>query len=292
MFAEEWPLMMFTLLSQLAVGTYFILVVVRSILNSKNNSPVADQITKGGMRAVGPLMALALIFSLFHLGSPLGAYRSISNLGSSWLSREIVTAGGFFVLWAIGYYLERKGKSGAALSWVTVLFGLAAVFSMASIYATSVRPAWADTNTYIAFFGTTLLFGATGALASMVHGMKGADVSPEVSSTLKKVSFVAIAALAVPLIYLPVYISGLGSGGSAAMASAELLKDSYAMTLILKWVISILGGVLLLNAIFKGGKGTIPANSVYLALGVVLVGEFIGRYVFYASAVSIMVGLH
>lgn len=291
MFAEEWPLMMFTLLSQLAVGTYIILVLVRTILSGKN-SQVANQITKTGVAVVGPLMALALIFSLFHLGTPMGAYRSISNLGSSWLSREIVTAGGFFVLWAISYYLDKKDKSGPALSWIAVLFGLAAIFSMASIYATSVRPAWANINTYIVFFGTTLLFGAAGALAAIVHGMKGAKVSAEVLNILKKISFIAIAALVVQLAYLPIYISGLGSDGSAGMASANLLTDSYAMTMILRWIVSIAGGILLLNAVYKGGKGTIPANTVYLALGVVIVGEFIGRYVFYASAVSIMVGLN
>lgn len=290
MFAEEWPLMMFTLISQLAVGTYLILVLVRSILKGKN-SVDGNEITKSGITAVGPLMALALIFSLFHLGTPLEAYRSISNLGSSWLSREIVTAGGFFVLWAISYYLERKKKGRSALSWITVLFGLAAIFSMASIYATSVRPAWANINTYIAFFGTTLLFGAAGAFASIVYAMKGKIVSEEVLDTLKKISFVAIAALVVQLIYLPLYISGLGYEGSAAMASVQLLEDSYAMTMVLRWIVSIAGAMLLLYAVFKRGKGIIPANTVYLALAVIIVGEFIGRYIFYASAVSIMVGL-
>lgn len=291
MFSEEWPLMMFTLLSQLAVGTYLILVLVRSMLNGKK-SPMAQQITNPGFVAVGPLMALALLCSLFHLGTPLGAYRSIANLGTSWLSREIVTAGGFFVLWAVGYYLERKGKSGSALSWITVLFGLGAIFSMASIYATSIRPAWANTNTYIAFFGTTLLFGSAGALVFIVRGLKGAKASDEVTAILKRISFIGLAALAVQVIYLPVYIAGLGSAGSAGLASAELLKGSYALSMILGVLVSIAGGILLLQAVLKGGKGTIPVNTVYLALAGVLVGEFIGRYVFYASAVSIMVGLN
>ena len=218
MFSEEWPLMMFTLFSQLAVGTYLILILVRAAMKGKN-SQVANQITRNGVTMVGPIMAIALILSVFHLGTPLGAYRSISNLGSSWLSREIVTAGGFFVLWAINYYFERKRKIGSALSWIAALFGLAAIFSMASIYATSVRPAWTNINTYIAFYGTTLLFGAAGALASIVYGLKGTKVSAEVTNTLKKISFVAIAALAIQLIYLPIYISGLGHDGSAARKS-------------------------------------------------------------------------
>jgi len=33
MFAEEWPLMMFTLLTQLAVGSFFMLVLIRSYLS-------------------------------------------------------------------------------------------------------------------------------------------------------------------------------------------------------------------------------------------------------------------
>ena len=291
MFSEEWPLMMFTLLSQLAVGTYLLLVLVRSILNGKK-SPLAHQITKPGLVAVGPIMALALLCSLFHLGTPLGAYRSIANLGTSWLSREIVTAGGFFVLWAVGRYLERKETGGSALSWITALFGLAAIFSMASIYATSVRPAWANLNTYIAFFATTLLFGAAGALVFMVRGLKGAAPSKEVAAILKSICLIGLAALAVQVIYLPVYIAGLGSAGNAALASAELLKGSYGLSMILVVLVSLAGGILLLYAVLKGGKGRIPVNTVYLALAGVLVGEFIGRYVFYASAVSIMVGLN
>ena len=33
MFAEEWPLMMFTLLMQLAVGSFRFMVIVRSLKN-------------------------------------------------------------------------------------------------------------------------------------------------------------------------------------------------------------------------------------------------------------------
>lgn len=82
MFAEEWPLMMFTLLSQLAIGTYVILLLIRMSL-SKSDARTAGQITNPGLKLTGPIMALTLIFSLFHLGTPMGAYRSILNLGSS-----------------------------------------------------------------------------------------------------------------------------------------------------------------------------------------------------------------
>lgn len=96
MFAEEWPLMMFTLISQLAIGSFIMLACVRLFL-TKQEGATASKFTNPGFKAVGALMVLSLIFSLFHLGTPTGAYRSILNLGSSWLSREILTAGGFLV---------------------------------------------------------------------------------------------------------------------------------------------------------------------------------------------------
>ena len=291
MFSEEWPLMMFTLFSQLAVGMFLMLLIVRTALKNKD-AKAASGITKFGFTVTGVIMLVALILSLFHLGSPAGAYRSISNLGSSWLSREILTAGGFFVLWVVSYLLERKGKESAGLNWAIAVIGLVAVFCMASIYASSIRPAWENVNTYISFFGTTFLFGTVGALVAIAYGMKGKTVTPEVMATLKKISLVALLAVAVQLIYLPIYISGLASAGSAGSASAKLLATGYAAPVVIRWLLSLAGGVLAVYALNKKGKGRMAANTLYLALVAILVGEFIGRFVFYATAVSTMIGLN
>lgn len=100
MFAEEWPLLMFTLFMQLAVGSYIFLVIIRS-LTIKTDKEKSLKMTKTGMTLVGPTIIIALILSVFHLGSPFEAYRSIGNLGSSWLSREILLSGMFFALWQV-----------------------------------------------------------------------------------------------------------------------------------------------------------------------------------------------
>ncbi len=291
MFAEEWPLMMFTLISQLAIGSFILLVFVRTILNKKD-AQAAKRLTNFGFLAVGPLMALALIFSLFHLGTPMGAYRSILNLGSSWLSREILTAGGFFVLWFVSFRGYQKENAGNTLGWITSLVGLVAIFSMASIYGNSVRPAWDNINTYVGFYGTTFALGSLGAASFIAYGAKGNVLSEDTIALLKRVSLVAAVAVILPLIYLPVFVSSLGSGGSAAQASGQLLAGSYAFTLVARGVLSLIGAGLLY---FGLGKATttklIPTNLIYLAFIMVVAGEFIGRYVFYASAVSIMIGM-
>ncbi|WP_282437946.1 dimethyl sulfoxide reductase anchor subunit family protein [Desulfosporosinus shakirovi] len=110
MFAEEWPLMMFTLLAQLGVGTFIFLTIVRTVLESKENHKTAAQLKNTGFLAIGVIMAIALVLSLFHLGTPSGAYRSLSNIGSSWLSREILFVGIFFVLVLGNYFVARKGQ--------------------------------------------------------------------------------------------------------------------------------------------------------------------------------------
>lgn len=291
MFAEEWPLMMFTLLTQLAVGSFFILVLVRSLL-VKTEQKEANQFIQFGVKAVGMTMGIALVFSLFHLGTPSGAYRSILNLGSSWLSREILTAGGFFVLWFVTYLQLRKGSYSSVLSWITSLVGLLAIYSMGSIYATSVRPAWDNANTYLAFYGTTFLFGSVGATLSLFCNKKGTNLSDESVSTLKKVSIAGLAAVIIPLVYLPVYIASLNGGNSAAMASAQMLSGTYALMLVVRWILSVAGSILLAYFISKlSKKQPVSGNMLYLAFVAVILGEFIGRYVFYASAVSIMIGL-
>lgn len=290
MFAEEWPLMMFTLTSQLAIGSFIILAFVWAFV-SKQDKSVARKLTNPGFKAVGVVMVIALILSLFHLGTPTGAYRSILNLGSSWLSREILTAGGFLVFWFLSYQAYKKeSASSGVLSIITILMGLAAIYSMANIYSHSIRPAWTNVNTYIAFFGATFALGSLGAAALVIYGAKD-GLSSAILGSLKKVNIIAALAVILPLVYLPIYISGLAGGNAAAQASAQLLTGSYMVPLIIRGILS-LGGVGLLFYALKAGKNTLPKNCVYLALVLVMIGEFMGRYVFYGSGISIMIGLN
>lgn len=287
-FAEEWPLMTFTLLSQLAVGIFIILMLVKTSIGHQDSQ--ASKAIKFGFTAVGPITLLALLFSVFHLGDPMGAPRSIFNLGSSWLSREILTSGGFLVLWFAFWWLSRKGKDSAALGWLTALVGLSAVFSMASIYSSSIRPAWDSLNTYIAFFGATLAMGVLGAAAVLVFGLKGAS-SVDLTKSLKNFAYLGAAAVILPLAYLPIFISSLNGGGAAAEASAQILTGSIGM-LAGRGILSLVGAGLLVVALNKGAKGkALSTGTVYLALALVIAGEFLGRYLFYAMGVSPTIGI-
>ncbi|HEY2421010.1 MAG TPA: DmsC/YnfH family molybdoenzyme membrane anchor subunit [Neobacillus sp.] len=288
MFAEEWPLLTFTLLTQLAVGSYIFFVIIRS-LNKKLGNNLGIAVTKRGMFLIGPVMVLALMFSVFHLGTPFGAYRSILNLGTSWLSREIIFSGGFFALWIVSYNLERKGAWNQIVGWITSIVGIGAIFSMASIYTNSIKPAWTDVNTYLAFYGTTIVFGA---VASMVCIMLSKEEKTEaLMGVVKGIGLTGIGVILLQLIYLPVYVAGLPvNGGKAGVESVGLITGTYAFPTIIRWILSIVG-LAMIGFVFR--RKIDPKTKYkfyYAALVFVLVGEFLGRYIFYGTGVSIIVG--
>ncbi|MDQ7093729.1 DmsC/YnfH family molybdoenzyme membrane anchor subunit [Desulfosporosinus sp. PR] len=293
MASTEWPLIIFTILTQMAVGTYIVLAILRALLAKKIEPQTAAKLTNIGLLAVGPVMAVALLISLFHLGSPLIAFYSIANLGTSWLSREILFSGLFFFLWIISYYFIMKNKSGNALNWITAIVGLLAVFSMSNIYSSSIMPAWMAADTFVSFFGTTIVLGLLASAATVGFAAKGEKLQEVTVSLLQRVSLLTLAVIVLQLIFLPEYLSGLAGGGQAGQTSAQLLSASYSFPMLLHWLLTVIGAALLTYVLYKKGSEklmTLPAGTIYLAFIIVLAGEFVGRFLFYASAVPIRIG--
>lgn len=287
MFAEEWPLLTFTLLTQLAVGAYIFFVVIRAF-NKKLGNDMAIKVTKRGIFLVGPVTALALVFSMFHLGDPFGAYRSLLNVGSSWLSREIVFTGLFFALWFVSFYLDRKGKWNQVIGWITSVVGVGAIFCMASIYTSSIMPAWTDINTYFAFYGTTILFGAVVSMIFLL--LSEASKTEGIIRIMKGIGMVGLGVIILQLIYLPVYVSGLTMSGQAGLESVSLITGTYALSSIIRWVLSILGLALIGYVFYQNNQVKSRYTFYVTSLTLIIAGEFLGRYIFYATGVSIVVG--
>ncbi|HWR41203.1 MAG TPA: DmsC/YnfH family molybdoenzyme membrane anchor subunit [Patescibacteria group bacterium] len=290
MFFEEWPLIMFTLAGQLAIGSFIVLAIVRFFL-SRQDADVAAKLTDKGLLAVGAVMVVASLLPIFHLGSPAGAYRSFANAGSSWLSRESMTTGAFFGCWFLTFIAYRRKQGGSVLAWGTSLVGMAAVLSMANVYVSSIRPAWMHVNTYLAFFGTTFALGSVGALAAILYGAEKEQLTAAVVGHLKKMSVMAGIAVGLPLLFFPVFLSSLTQGNPAAQLSARLLTEQYLLPLIASGILSLAGAGLVCHAVWTGGSPAL-SKRVYMAFVLVLIGEFMGRVVFYGSAVTTGIGLN
>ena len=85
---HELPLVVFTLLTQMAAG-----MAVCSLLLSSIPVPV--------LLAIGILLISGGSISFLHLGRKRNAWRSVIHLKKSWLSREVLMAGLFGVTWVV-----------------------------------------------------------------------------------------------------------------------------------------------------------------------------------------------
>ncbi|MBI4787637.1 MAG: dimethylsulfoxide reductase subunit B [Chloroflexi bacterium] len=158
---QEHALVWFTLLAQTAVGAFCTSLVLNIWANM---APV-----------IALTMLLAMIASLFHLGTPANAWRAFANLRSSWLSREILFTvlftGAVVILTALQSLDVGTDENRQALAWAATLIGLALVYSMSRVYRLRTVPAWNRWTTPASFFLTAFVLGglavsATTALAT------------------------------------------------------------------------------------------------------------------------------
>lgn len=151
----EWPLVIFTVALQASCG----LALSATLFDRASGNSQDAAMRRLGLAAF-PLIALGLVASLVHLGRPFSALRSLSNLGSSRLSLEILLSL-LFAAAAFVYGLRWWRGITPKRFWfgaVTSLIGLAAVGSSFVIYMIPTQPAWNAGWLPISFVGTVLLF--------------------------------------------------------------------------------------------------------------------------------------
>lgn len=272
----ELSLVIFSVALQMAVGLFFWTAVSKSRqkeFNLKTPALVALVLT-----------AVAMLASLGHLGTPLRAFNALINLGSSWLSREIILAGAFFVVTAAALHFEHRGAEEGtkkACYWLGTVIGFCAVISMAMVYIRTVIPAWGTWYTMADFLLTGLILGG-----SLLLVLAKAD-----QEAMAQVTGIPYGIMAFVLLYAALtipYMAGLSAGGEAAAASANLMVGQYQLLLVVKWLFVFAGAMLGLYAKKEQGKA-----SGYLswALAALAVGFIAGRYLFYATGIGVSIGL-
>lgn len=166
---SEWPLTLFTIFSQMAVGAFITLGVINILGRTKYNSQTIERLANFALFAIGPVMILGLLASIFHLGNPLNAINAIRNINSSWLAREIVFGATFaalgfaFALTQWFNWLTHTLRQ--ILATITALVGLAFIWVMAHVYMLPTVPAWNHWTTPTNFYLSAAL---TGSLAIAV----------------------------------------------------------------------------------------------------------------------------
>ncbi|HPJ36645.1 MAG TPA: dimethyl sulfoxide reductase anchor subunit [Spirochaetota bacterium] len=177
MIRKEMSLIINSILVPLAAGLFIFLSVFRALLSDPVDVHSIRYFTGAGMALAGPVVLLGIIISLFHLGNPFRAYRSVKKIDTSWLSREVFFTGSFFGLWLLYFIMELKGIENFYMICLTVLAGLLSVVSMANIYHSTGKPGWSGFNTYFGFLGSIIILGS---VASSVIAVYGGSESGEV----------------------------------------------------------------------------------------------------------------
>jgi anaerobic dimethyl sulfoxide reductase subunit C (anchor subunit) len=302
---REWALIAFTILTQMSVGAFVVLGVVHFFAARQAGEAEADRLSDRALLAIGPVIVLALVVSLFHLGNPLNAYRAVANLATSWLSREILASVLFAGLGAVFAFMQWRKLGSfavrATVAGVAALIGLFQVYSMAMVYQLPTQPAWNTIATPIAFFTTTLLLGvlAIGAafVANYAYVQRTNPGCAEqqcqlLRGSLRWFAIASVLLLGVELVAAPLQVAYLAAAPeAAARASAELMFGEFGVWFGLRLALVFLGaGVLALflyrTALRAGQEGAMGALA-YSAFALVLVAEVIGRYIFYAAHVKI-----
>ncbi len=300
---HEWSLIIFTILAQMSVGSFIVLGITHFFVARAAGIEEADRMSDRALLAIGPVLILAMVASLWHLGNPLNAPRAVTNLATSWLSREIFLG----VLFAVGgaafaFMQWRKVGSSAirnAIASLTAVIGVLFIVSMAMVYMLSTQPAWNSLATPISFAVTTGLLGlfAMGAafIANYAH-MQRTDpgCADEQCVLLRHVmrwlAIVALVLLGIELVVLPLYIGSLATGNAAALASANLLIQEYGLLLGLRIVLVFVGAGILGLFIYRNaspGREQMLGTLAYTAFALVFIAEVMGRYLFYATHVGI-----
>jgi DMSO reductase iron-sulfur subunit len=174
----EIPLMIFTLLAQMAIGAFWAILLIFLLLG---NDPAAVQAILRPLLSVGVVLLGAVFASLFHLGKPMSAWRALNHLRKSWLSREILFLAAFGILWSILFGLSLFQVAAfslwKALAVIAGLCGLADLYCMQRVYQLRCIPAWNQARTLVEFAISSVGLGAllTGALlpASLPIGKTG-----------------------------------------------------------------------------------------------------------------------
>ncbi|MCF8232614.1 MAG: dimethyl sulfoxide reductase anchor subunit [Bacteroidales bacterium] len=277
---HEWSLIVFTLLTQTAVGAF----IAGGIMEMRKKSLNRERVTSFSTRtlpAVIVLALVALITSFLHLGSPGNVLHALNNIASSWLSREILFVslftGGIIVFYLLVLWKKGTETLRKIVAYITVIAGLLAVFSMAKVYMLETVPVWNTLFTPLQFFFTSFLLGG---LAVLVY-------KRSLEETVVRLPMKIMLVLVLASIVLWVVNTYLVSGqGIAAGKSLEVLLVNNGWLYYGRLVFMALAVVLMVYPIIKRTIHKHP-GLIIACFALLLIAEIIGRYLFYASYVRV-----
>jgi anaerobic dimethyl sulfoxide reductase subunit C (anchor subunit) len=301
---REWALPVYTILMQLAVGALFVLWVIRRLASSKFSPREMDRIIRNPLLVILLTVIVAMVGSHFHLSKPFHSFYAARNFAYSWLSREIVFTVFFFImlfsLWFLSRYKKEHRFLLTILGWMSILFGFIVVYCMARIYMLPTQVAWNSPLVIVSFYTTTVLLGTMTIACLLVLDLKFAEIqhADDVDTRMQVIQYsmvwlilVAFLAVAVNifLAFYQVYI--LSQGDTNAQTSLQLMFELYTPLFVMRLFSIIIAPFWIGYAVHRMRKAGLPPQRlmipVYMSCLFILIGEILGRFLFYATHIRI-----
>ncbi len=294
--SREDPLVAFTLLSQGVVGMFLIFFLLSRLPGTIGEIFTAHPLaTQAMLFTLLGLQTAGLVMSTLHLGKPKYFYRAMNNLRHSWVSREILTMGGFYSLMGAytfvttfpalsGWMPERIAKMlPSLLGCGAAIMGPLGLFCMAQCYRIRARPFWDHWHSEGAFYASALILGPLG-VGFFFGAAELADGWP-VTPVLSLLALILVGGLVLQAVSLCAHFRYLEKRGDEAIVSRTLMLSGYGKSYWLRWI--SLGALFSLAAAFSlmHWEGGWAVTVWWCMLGLALLHETIGRALFYVLVV-------
>ncbi len=260
MLSYEFSLVFFTVFGQTAAG-----ITLMIWLTGLRRWPAAERRAWLAALAFG---IVAIIASATHLRSLLPAPYSVTGVGASWLSREILAGGIFGVLVLLRVLRVFTAGFNPVLGVLSVCF----ILVMAQIYfQNSIVPLWNTWGTIVVFLASMPLLGGAGVAALSPEMKESRPLKTALGAFLLGATF----SLAMPAFWLRGVLSPIDPFPLQTFTTAAT-----CMTLI-QMAGYVIGGWLLI----RGVPNKTPLAIIGWAL--VIAGAVAGRMLFYAANLKI-----
>ncbi len=296
MLSSDWPLILFTLLVQMSVGTFLFLGILHDVSFVKLEEKIFETLSNSLLKLIAVILMLAVIASLFHLGSPQKAINALNNLESSNLSKEILSLIIYILFGGIFLHIYKKYNTKRLLIFfsalITVLFGFRTIHYMSTIYMLETVPVWNSLFTPLSFYLSVLLLGSSVLFYSLIRIISrkylltslDETTGEKLSYTLNFLLITIIFLILLNLALFCIQIIYLSNGDDTLRVSYDLLIKENLYFVISKIILLVTAIAFSLIKKFRIEKGLLSLNrySTFYFVLIILI-ELIGRSLFYAS---------
>ena len=281
---KEWPLVAFTILGQTAVGIFVVFLIPLVLFPGAFAGLGDGEVLAPTLSMVDSLMILAVMISLFHLRHPLRARKALSNLKTSWLSREILTALAFIGLVSLALAVIRfGGGSDGPLTGIIIAGGVSGalfLLSMAKIYMLPAVPVWNRIFTPVSFLFSALLIGTVAA--SIALAGSGGSYELTKAAIIAAILLVLLDLASAALFAPPRGPSVRNPGASLRphIVNAAYLIHTARLALLAAGFSALTSAYV--DGFYTGIAGRKGPWKLIVALILILAGEAAGRVFFYS----------